>query len=255
MQSRHHLTVTQVSGGCNLKAIGMNLRLFCIALLAFCQFSSQVQAQHSTEMTLGQGTMSGEVTDSTILLQTRLTKGNALNSSGDLPGIEGVAGFEWATQNDFSDAKRTPLTKAVILNDFIVRQQLTELKPNTKYFYRAIFGVTESQTQTGPTCSFQTLPGGDLSENVKFVVTSCMNYNKFMHGVEGNAGGPLTATAEDKRLGFPAFEVLKELKPDFFIGTGDIVYYDNKFRVSETKEQLRLCWHEQFRFPRMIKFF
>ncbi len=82
-----------------------------------------------------------------------------------------------------------------------------------------------------------------------------MNYNKFMHGKAGNAGGPITATEEDKRLGFPAFVAMRNLKPDFFVGTGDIVYYDNKFRRSETVEQLRLCWHEQFRFQRMIDFF
>ena len=48
-------------------------------------------------------------------------------------------------------------------------------------------------------------------------------------------------------LGFPAFEVMGKLQPDFFVGTGDIVYYDNKFRVSQTTEELRRCWHEQSR--------
>ena len=46
-----------------------------------------------------------------------------------------------------------------------------------------------------------------------------------------------------------------KLRPDFFVGTGDIVYYDNPMRVAETVPQLRKCWHEQFRFPRMIEFF
>jgi alkaline phosphatase/alkaline phosphatase D len=46
-----------------------------------------------------------------------------------------------------------------------------------------------------------------------------------------------------------------KLRPDFFIGTGDIVYYDHPLRVAKTVPQLRKCWHEQFRFPRMIEFF
>ena len=46
-----------------------------------------------------------------------------------------------------------------------------------------------------------------------------------------------------------------KLRPDFFVGTGDIVYYDNPMRVAKTVPQLRKCWHEQFRFPRMIEFF
>jgi alkaline phosphatase/alkaline phosphatase D len=82
-----------------------------------------------------------------------------------------------------------------------------------------------------------------------------MNYNKFMHGRLGKAGGPLTATDTDKRLGFPAFESMLTLRPDFFVGTGDIVYYDNPMRVAKTVPQLRKCWHEQFRFARMIEFF
>ncbi|WP_246128178.1 alkaline phosphatase D family protein [Planctopirus ephydatiae] len=82
-----------------------------------------------------------------------------------------------------------------------------------------------------------------------------MNYNKFMLGKNGRASGPETATEEDKRLGFPSFESMLKLNPDFFIGTGDIVYYDHPLRVAKTVPQLRLCWHEQFRFPRLIEFF
>ncbi|MDB4262255.1 alkaline phosphatase D family protein, partial [Akkermansiaceae bacterium] len=59
----------------------------------------------------------------------------------------------------------------------------------------------------------------------------------------------------DKQLGFPAFVTMAAEKPDFFVGTGDIVYYDNPFRTAETITELRKCWHEQFRFPRMIDFF
>ena len=82
-----------------------------------------------------------------------------------------------------------------------------------------------------------------------------MNYNKFMYGKAGNSGDTVTATDEDKRLGFPAFVAMRKLSPDFFIGTGDIVYYDNKLNNAQTVSQLRQCWHEQFRFPRMIDFF
>jgi alkaline phosphatase/alkaline phosphatase D len=99
------------------------------------------------------------------------------------------------------------------------------------------------------------LPSGETSTPVKFIVGSCMNYNKFMLGKKGRASGPETATSEDKRLGFPSFQTMLKLRPDFFIGTGDIVYYDHPLRVAKTVPQLRKCWHEQFRFPRMVNFF
>ena len=204
---------------------------------------------------LGQGTMSGEVTDATALLQARLTQASELNAEGDLPGAAGVVCFEWSTHEDFREARHTAFQPATDKHDFIVRAEITGLKPGTTYHYRAVLGSTEASAQAGPSCSFKTLPGGEQDTPVRFIVGSCMNYNKFMHGKRGKASGPLTATEEDKRLGYPSFESMLKLRPDFFVGTGDIVYYDNPLRVAETVPQLRQCWHEQFRFPRMIEFF
>jgi alkaline phosphatase D len=203
----------------------------------------------------GQGTMSGEVTDTSALLQTRLTLASELNAEGDLPGASGVVCFEWSTHEDFREATRTPFQPATEKHDFIVRAEITGLKPGTTYYYRAVFGSTEASTQSGPGCSFKTLPGGAKDAPVRFIVGSCMNYNKFMLGKRGKASGPETATEEDKRLGYPSFESMLRLLPDFFIGTGDIVYYDHPLRVAKTVPQLRQCWHEQFRFPRLIDFF
>ena len=207
------------------------------------------------EIHLGQGTMSGEVTDSTAFLQTRITAATDLDATGDLPGVAGVVCFEWGTQKDLRDATRTLILEATAERDFIVRHQLKGLQPGTRYFYRAVYGATSESTTAGNTCSFKTLPGTTSDAAVRFIVGSCMNYNKFMLGKAGKASGPVTATDEDKRLGYPAFESMKKQNVDFFVGTGDIVYYDNPMRRSETVEELRLCWHEQFRFPRMIDFF
>ncbi len=199
--------------------------------------------------------MSGEITDTTALLQTRLTLTSQLDSTGELPGATGVASFEWSTQEDFRDAQRTQIQTATEKNDFIVRAELTGLTPNTTYHFRTMFGATEAPDRVGPSCSFKTLPGGGIDAPARFIVGSCMNYNKFMHGKLGKAGGPLTATETDKRFGFPSFEAMLNLRPDFFVGTGDIVYYDNPMRVAKTVPEMRKCWHEQFRFPRMIEFF
>ncbi len=230
----------------------------CFALVicqVLCSSSRLVAESQAASIFLGQGSMSGEITDTTALLQTRLTLTSQLDPTGELPGVTGVACFEWSTQEDFTQSQRTTFHRAVDKNDFIVRAELTGLKPNTTYHYRTVYGANETAVQTGPICSFKTLPGGAIDAPVRFIVGSCMNYNKFMHGKLGKAGGPLTATETDKRLGYPAFEAMLNLRPDFFVGTGDIVYYDNPFRVAETIPQLRKCWHEQFRFPRMIEFF
>ncbi|YCM46099.1 alkaline phosphatase D family protein [Verrucomicrobiaceae bacterium 227] len=206
------------------------------------------------EIFLGQGTMSGEATASSIFLQTRLTSTVQLDAEGDIPGSSGVASFEWSESQDFAGAQRTPFSPAKAQHDFIVRNELTQLKPATRYYYRTIFGATEDTAQAGPTCTFRTLPGADKQEEIRFIIGSCMNYCKFMYGKPAKASGPVTATEEDKKLGYPALAAMAEVKPAFFVGTGDIVYYDNPIRNAQTIPELRGCWHEQFRFPRFINF-
>jgi alkaline phosphatase D len=207
---------------------------------------------------IAQGAMAGEPTSNSILLQTRLTSipGPVLDSDGDIPGAVGEACFEYGIKSDLSDAKRTAWQPAHAENDFIVRAPLTGLRPGQVYYYRPIFGVSQTDTQRGRTGQFTTLPGPDSDRAVTFIVGSCMNYMKFMFGPKGKAGPVVTATEEDKRLGYRAFQAMTRLRPDFFVGTGDIVYYDNILHgPARTLPELRKCWHEQFRFPRLIEFF
>ncbi|MDB4260086.1 PhoD-like phosphatase N-terminal domain-containing protein, partial [Akkermansiaceae bacterium] len=100
---------------------------------------------------LGQGTMSGEATDTSVFLQTRLTLAAELDASGDLPGASGVVAFEWSLNENFEDSSTTPVQKS---KDFIVRAKLSELKRHTAYFYRAHYGASETDTKTGATSTF-----------------------------------------------------------------------------------------------------
>ena len=219
---------------------------------------SLARAAAAADVFLAQGSMSGEPTATSVLLQTRLTAipGPALDQNGDVPGAAGVVCFEYATRSDFSDARRTAWLNATADRDFIVRAALTNLRPGQSYVYRPVYGPTPDRTQVGRVNQFATLPGAAASSTVSFIVGSCMNYMKFMHGTRGKAGPAITATDEDKRLGYRSFVAMADLKPDFFVGTGDIVYYDNILHgPAETLPKLRECWHEQFRFPRLIEFF
>ncbi len=203
-----------------------------------------------------QGELAGEVTAVGARLQSRLTAVAGLDESGDVPGAVGRACFEWSAAADFSGAQRTPWMPAEAAQDFIVRAEITGLKPGTVYHYRLVFGGDEAGAKPGPAREFRTLPAaGDAAARVSFCMGSCMNYYPFMSG-ETNGGGPATATAEDKKLGYPVFASMLALKPDFFIGTGDIVYYDQPAAsAARTLPELRRKWHEQFRLPRLVDFF
>jgi alkaline phosphatase/alkaline phosphatase D len=197
-----------------------------------------------------QGEMAGEVTSNRGLLQTRLTAvpGPVLDDEGEVPGVAGKAFFEWSKSKDFTDSKRTPLLEAKAGSDFIIRAPLDGLRPGTRYFYRVVF----EDGRKGPARSFRTLDPS--AESVSFTMGNCMHYQAFMSG-QANGGGPVTATAQYKRLGYPSFAAMRELKPDFFIGAGDIVYYDfPRDAPARTLPELRKKWHEQFRFPRLVDF-
>ena len=232
----------------------MILRLNRLALVCL-GLSGLTPSLAIADIYLGQGTMSGEVTTTTALVQTRLTATTELNDDGDMPGAKGVVAFRWSDSPHLENAQQTALIPASPHHDYIARAELSGLTANTRYYFRAVYGSDAASLQSGPINSFKTHPGATTDTEVRFIVGSCMNYIKFMHGKAGNAGPVITATHEDKRLGFPAFAAMSALNPDFFIGTGDIVYYDNPYRVASTVEELRACWHEQFRFPRMIEFF
>ena len=198
-----------------------------------------------------QGEMVGEVSANSALLQSRLTAvpGLALETDGDITGIAGKAAFEWSKNENFSESQRTPWMQAQAESDFILRARLADLQPCTRYFYRLVF----EDGRSAPTRSFKTLD--PAAKSVSFVMGSCMHYQAFMSGI-ANGGGPVTATAEDKRLGYPSFDAMQKLKPDFFIGAGDTVYYDFPTdHPAQTLPELRKKWHEQFRFPRMVDFF
>ena len=198
-----------------------------------------------------EGDFAGEVTDHSALLQSRITSipGPLLDAKGDIPGMEGRAYFEWSENESFRPSQRTPLLEAIAESDFIIRAAIEGLREGTRYFYRLVF----ENGNKGPTRTFQTRsPKGD---HVSFCMGNCMNYYPFITG-QPNGDGPVSATAEDKQLGYPSFIAMQKLNPDFFIGAGDIVYYDfPKDSPAQTVPQLRKKWHEQFRFPRLISFF
>jgi alkaline phosphatase/alkaline phosphatase D len=72
-----------------------------------------------------------------------------------------------------------------------------------------------------------------------------MNFNAFYRGARAYKG-------PDRTLGYPALKAILDAKPDFFVGTGDNVYYDSGPKHAQKPEDMRRFWHEQFVQPRMV---
>jgi alkaline phosphatase/alkaline phosphatase D len=227
--------------------------LFCIAFLA------DATVDH------GQGEMAGRVTDTSAILQSRLTQGATL-IKGDLPGSPGVARFELATNPEFEESSKTPWNRASPKSDYIVKVVVEGLKPSTKYYYRLLYGPEHDDIVKGRTCSFKTLGGKDAVQKTRFVVVTGMNYFYFH---EGKYSPDNAYQGEDKHLGYPALKAIGKQKPDFFVGTGDNVYFDQPLKRegsdrwmgtawsdrAMTETEMRRKYHEQFVQPRFVELF
>lgn len=202
-----------------------------------------------------QGEIAGEATQTSVILQTRLTGSDTL-VEGDMPGASGFARFEWSPEDDLSDPDVSPWLAASADNDFILKAKLEHLKAGTKYHYRIRFGKDSLNTFLGEHRSFRTLAATDSNQPLDFVVTSCYNYHRFHYGRLDKPEERYKG--EDKALGYPALGVIKSLSPDFVVFTGDNVYYDTPQTDSlraKTPAQLRRKWHEQLVQPRFIDLF
>jgi len=211
-------------------------------------------------LTHAQGEMAGEVTSSSVILQSRLTTGGAPDPvwpfEADVPGAPGVARFELSTDPDFAGSFTTDWLTATPEYDFIVKTRVTGLEPGARYYYRLDFGPNQDHSELGPRRSFKTHDGAGVAGEASFVVVTGMNYAPFHAVYQG----------EDRRLGYPALVAIREMKPDFFVATGDDVYYDipsldeklpEQFRrpPADTEPAMRRKWHEQLVQPRFVELF
>ena len=222
---------------------------------------------------MGQGAMVGEVGDKQAILQTRLTATDRL-TDGDLPGVDGWVKFSWWPENSEEDTKSSPWLISDESKDHIVKVVVDDLMPNEIYHYR-VFAASDSLSllQESLVGSFRTLPGQNIRDSLSFVVVTGMNYYFFHFG---NYDQNEAYTGEDKHLGYPALQSIIELNPDYFVGTGDNVYFDHPatkiydraveqgkkplpglFHGKEVIDELgmRRKYHVQFSQPRFVSLF
>jgi len=194
--------------------------LLLLALITFCLAACK---EEPPPVFLGQGLMAGEATATSIILQARLTREAEL-VRGYLPGQAGLGRFEIDTDPEFQNSTISGQLMALPGNDFILKHQFANLEPGTRYYYRLLLGADVEPDQVSDTGTFRTLPGADSHAEISFVAVTGMNYYHFHFGkYEADAA----YAGEDKTLGYPALSAIKAIGPDYFIGTGDNVYFDH----------------------------
>jgi alkaline phosphatase/alkaline phosphatase D len=247
------------------------LSLLCIGCLLFvtgCGGSDPAIADGAppaaadTSPKAGLGILVGDVTDNSAIIQVRVCQTDKL-VDGDVPGVAGVVKFTLSgapRKATESPSRETKIIEAVADHDFIARAVFTGLSPNRAYTCTTEIGKGISSLEPGPTARFETHPGAEIAKPISFVVVTGMNYAKFhgddridraRHRANNNTELPAPYSGPDKPLGYPALKSILDLKPAFFIGTGDNVYYDTPTDPrAKTIDELRRKWHEQFVQPR-----
>ncbi|MEL6923510.1 MAG: alkaline phosphatase D family protein [Bacteroidota bacterium] len=182
-----------------------------------------INANNTLPIALGQGMMAGEASDASVILQARLTRFDTLDQ-GYLPGQNGWLKFLYQEAGSPITIRSTAWLAAFPERDHIIKQKIRALKSNQVYEYQALYGVDTIQYRRSEVHQFKTHPGAANTVAVRFAVVTGMNYYKFHFG---NYDPEKRYKGEDRKLGYPALESMRRLAPDYFIGTGDNVYFDH----------------------------
>lgn len=148
-----------------------------------------------------------------------------------LPGAAGEARVTWWPEGKDGGSKQSSDWVGVEAeNDFIHQFQLDGLEPVTRYAYE-IEARAPGAEQAGNrlTGHFQTAPLADQAAAIRFIVTTCQAIRSVDSGDQGHL----------------AYRQMLKFKPDFFVHTGDILYYD-KAPLAKSVPQARAKWNLMF---------
>ncbi len=208
------------------------------------------------------GTRTGEVTDSTAIVWTRLTKSASRNANGvqfsaggkgkkatvqpeipsdvsqiegACPGMAGRVRIRYGLAEDLSDAVATEWKEVAADDDFIYQFTLAGLKAGSVYYYYASEAAASGDTATSTVRGrFYTCPAPTDRKPVNWCVMTCQGYHD-----------------RDHADGHPIYPSMMAQKPQFIVMTGDLVYYDNDPPQATNTALARVHWERMFSLPRI----
>jgi alkaline phosphatase D len=163
-------------------------------------------AQDDETLAITHGPLSGEVTDSSVVLWAR-------------GSMTGTLVFEVAATDTFTDIVETASVEVDLAHDLTGQVQIEGLDPAQTYTYRvALEG--EDDTSDAVPGQFSTAPAADDEAAFNFVFGACL-------GGQGYCRDPET--------GWVIFEAMQAEAPDFFMLVGDGVYVDSACQVPDNE--------------------
>jgi alkaline phosphatase D len=218
-----------------------------VAGVAAAQVPHVLTAQENVESRQATGVKVGEVSDTSAIVLLRLTAQSGPNAKGKdfprgtprqvpkdirvdqlrgaCPGAAGLVRLRYGTNEDLSGAKNIDWQDVTAKTDFSRQIRLTGLQPSTTYYYAAeTAGPGGKPTHAPLRGRFQTAPPPDRYADVNFTD------------------------------GFHIFPSMAALRTNFYVHTGDNVYYDSDIILASGVELARHHWHRMHSLPRHVAF-
>ncbi|WP_154857349.1 alkaline phosphatase D family protein [Cyclobacterium xiamenense] len=154
-------------------------------------------------------------------------------------GVTGSTGWVRAILENQRDKHVSDWQKASSDGDFTVSFPFTGLKSATEYKVQ-LEGKTEKGKITAhQSGSFRTAGSEERPSELLLTTSTCQYFWNY----------------DDKNRGFKTYDAMRQLKPDFFIHTGDYVYYDRIGPMVDNLEKARHKWHAMDGWPSLKEFY
>ena len=156
---------------------------------------------------------------------------------GAAPGARGQTRVRYRTAGQSAWAS-TPWREVDPARDFTATFALSGLTPSTRYEVVVEARPSAEAAVLSTTAGgFSTAPEEKAEAAAKFTVISCQEYGD-----------------RDQPDGFAIYPAMLALKPDFFVNTGDAVYYDHGPVHAVNVDLARYHWARMYGFPTLRDF-
>lgn len=207
-----------------------------IVIAAVISFLSRGGGQDEESVHMANGIKIGEVTADSAIIWTRLTRHSERgdDDAKRVPGAMGEVRLTYRPARDGTVKMSTGWRPVDGSRDFTHQFMLSGLEPGTTYSVIAE-GRPRSDEKVGCKVegSFRTAPAESEPARVTFTVVTGQEFHR----------------RDDQENGHRIFPAMLDLDPDFFVHTGDIVYYDKPGPRADSIELARFKWNRIYAMP------
>jgi len=247
-----------------------SLYLLLLMMSGLCLWS--MSCSSPSELYQANGIKIGEVTQTSAIIWTRLTKNPERKTDGlpfplvaweqseddesvylypgpqipvghklaemanTVPGTGGQVRITyWQSDDRENSIEKTKWQDVDPERDYTYQFKLKDLKPSTRYDVLAECRKDENSqiSMSKVSGGFLTAPDPENAQRVVFTVVTGQGFHR----------------RDDKENGHKIYPLMRALDPSFFAHTGDILYYDKRRPVAHSIELARLKWNRMYAMP------